>query len=244
MARIDRCVYDGWDEFMSSLRPELFEADPFTPGRYLFRGVCNADFRLVSSFDRHFPSLAERERLSAELMRAFRDAADGELGAELAGDEDSLLALGQHHGLPTRLLDWSTSPYVAAFFALSDALVHAELAGDYVSVWALHRNAPIWGRDYGVRIVEVSAAANPRLRNQGGCFTRSQMPFASLEEYVEHADHEGVALTQLSIPARDAARGLADLEMMGITAARVFPDIGGAAQAATMAIRLKAQPPA
>jgi hypothetical protein len=237
MAEIVRREYPTWDALIRNLRAELFDDAAFEPGRYLFRGVCNADWNLVSSFDRQFPALEDRERLSADLLRAFRDECDGQLDGA-ATDDVVVLALGQHHGLPTRLLDWSTSPYVAAFFALSDALVHAERAGRCVSVWALHRRAPLWGDQMGVTVVTVHAAANPRLRNQVGCFTHSRNPYASLEEYVEHAAWDGPALTQLSVPACEAARGLAELEMMGITAARLFPDLVGAAQAATMSVRL------
>ena len=77
-----------------------------------------------------------------------------------------------------------------------------------------------------------------RLRNQGGRFTRSLGQFASVDQYVAEADYPGTALTQFSIPARDAERALAQLEMMSITAARLFPDIDGAARSALIAARL------
>jgi hypothetical protein len=53
-----------------------------------------------------------------------------------------LMALAQHHGFPTRLLDWSRRSYVAAYFAASDALAR-HLNGDNPSeqpfaVWALN----------------------------------------------------------------------------------------------------------
>ena len=90
----------------------------------------------------------------------------------------------------------------------------------------------------GVSIVTSSAAHNPRLRLQGGRFTRALMPFATLEEYVEKMDYDGIGLTQMSLPASDAERGLAELQMMGITSHRLFPDLGGAAQSAVMSTRL------
>jgi hypothetical protein len=240
MAEVVQRRYGGWDEFMRGLRGELFGIGGFAPGQYLFRGVRDADWRLVSSFDRQFPDAADRRRLSLSLLQDFRRACDGQVERVVLDDDDALLALGQHHGLPTRLLDWTTSPFIAAFFALSGALMQPERGSSLASIWALHLDAPVWDEEFGVSVIRTGAVGNPRIRNQGGCFTRSLTPFASLEEYVERSPYDGPALTQLSLPARDAERGLSELAMMGITSERLFPDIGGIAQAVTMSVRIDA----
>lgn len=237
MAEIRRRQYDGWDEFSHFLRAELFGESPFDEGRFLFRGVRDASWSLVSSFDRLFPNVVDRRALSARLLQAFRDACVDQLDTTQLTDEE-VLAIGQHNGLPTRLLDWTTSPYIAAWFGLSDALTHEPEQGQCVAVWALHREAPIWDVEAGVSIVDSPGRQNPRLRVQGGRFTRALTPFPTLEEYVASMDFDGVGLTQLSVPAPDAARGLAELHMMGITSHRLFPDLGGAAQSAVMSTRL------
>lgn len=242
MDPIRRIQYDTWDEFAGSLRPELFGDDHFRRGRYLFRGLPDYNFELVSSFDRLFPESQDRQRISTELMAAFREEARGQVEETILQDDVKTLALGQHHGLPTRLLDWSDSPYVAAFFALSSALPFGADPDHFVAVWVLHVEAPIWGREYGVEIVGVPASPDFRIRNQAGRFTLARTPDRTLEQYVGSFELPEFALTQTFFPASQARHGLADLAMMGITSSRLFPDLTGAANAAKTSVLLDAVP--
>ena len=109
----------------------LLSDQPYRPdlGRnrslYVYRGMANADFTMVTSLRRNCKEL-QRE-LEPAILKNF---------AKYAVLEDPTIAqsvwrqmfLGQHHGLPTRLLDWTQSALVALHFAVSeDNLEHMEL---------------------------------------------------------------------------------------------------------------------
>jgi hypothetical protein len=77
----------------------------------VFRGLARASYRNVSSLSRLGAGYPELER---HLVRNFRKYAHRERPGPTTWD---WLALAQHHGLPTRLLDWTFSPFVALHFA-------------------------------------------------------------------------------------------------------------------------------
>lgn len=94
---------------------------------WAFRGEEHASWPLVSSLARRLmqmsvPRALWRER-EERAVRVFRRKAHVYLpDRSVLADTLRCLAMMQHHGAPTRLLDFTKSPYVAAFFALESAL--------------------------------------------------------------------------------------------------------------------------
>jgi hypothetical protein len=236
--------YETWIEYKAELMVELYDKGRFQPDRYLFRGVADADYLLASSFDRRFAHLSPDARLTvwrrlgAEWRRNCQEAG---VPADVVGDDDKLWALGQHHGLPTRLLDWTTSPYIAAFFAFGGHLNQPAAPPMHVAVWVLHCDSAAWSREMGVEIINAPSLTNIRLRNQGGKFTLVNAPQASLEEYVEALAVEAPALTKCLLPACESEIAMPDLDSMGINSYQLFPDLGGLAGLTAMRVSLAAE---
>jgi hypothetical protein len=94
----------SWNEKLGRFRPSL-----------AFRGVPDVEHDLSTSLNRRGGEFAPHEK---DLLRAFRKYSRGvSQPCETLWD---WLALAQHHGLPTRLLDWTFSPYVALHFLTED----------------------------------------------------------------------------------------------------------------------------
>jgi hypothetical protein len=91
----------------------------------VFRGLARASYTNISSLAR---LTGDYPRLERHLLRNFRKYAHNDAPGPTDWD---WLALGQHHGLPTRLLDWTFSPLVALHFAT------ASWAQDDGLLWAV-----------------------------------------------------------------------------------------------------------
>lgn len=117
--RVDAEVLGNWQEFLSWADRVRSEHDAV-----LFRGHGDSEFKLRTSL--HRTGRTRMERFCDDLLPRFRARAEVELSMRLKtenpDDYSLLLGLAQHHGLPTPLLDWTESPYIAAFFAFADAL--------------------------------------------------------------------------------------------------------------------------
>src|SRR5579872_2813479 len=105
----------GWDDLVDRLYAESWrESLARFRSRYAFRGMSRTEYRLTTSLGRLGRDTTQA--LEEPILRAFRKYAQG--GTQLPDDSIwNWLALAQHHGLSTRLLDWSYSPLVGMHFA-------------------------------------------------------------------------------------------------------------------------------
>lgn len=240
MSKIHQVSLPTWERFKSEIIPTLFHDAVFRRGRFVFRGVGDARWELTTFFDRSFDdvSFERRPGVFRQLLQEFRDACTSAGHADAADmNEVDLQALGQHHGLPTRLLDWSESPYVAAYFAFHDWSVNTPGSKE-VAIWALDTAVEIWSPDLGVEVVQGRSVTNERIQRQAGRFTYARTPFRTLEEYVGANSYDGVALWKFVLPRDEAVSALAELDVMGINALTLFPDLTGAAATAHMRVAL------
>ena len=110
-------VVKSWEE----LCEEVYQ-DAWKPvlGRYrsdyAFRGLSDASYELKNSFLRN---CGMRPELEYHLLRNFRKYSISK-EAQQNGSFWRALVMAQHHGLPTRLLDWTYSPFTAMHFATSN----------------------------------------------------------------------------------------------------------------------------
>lgn len=171
----------------------------------------------------------------------------------------SLMALAQHHRIPTRLLDWSRDPYVAAYFAAKEAAMW--VVGETIPPNKGVKNLSVWAFntffsdfyhniDGTVRTVTAPAYGNPNLHAQKGLFTLvgpklfspnekvHQYPF---EEYIDDKVKEFKNKNEKLIPLPVIMKFTISIEKSReilrhlsktfyINAATIYPGFDGAAE--------------
>jgi hypothetical protein len=189
----------------------------------IYRGLSREDYNLIPSVGRiNFLDSGPEEELI--IFKKFKQRAIPYLEFSPSGDWD-WLAIAQHHGLPTRLLDWTRNPLVALYFAVEDDEAHEDAAVflclkiPTVDVLAepdpFHINRTL---KYVPRIV------TRRLAVQLGVFTAHPDP--ALPFYPE-AECECI---KIIIPGRLRRELRYILYRYGVNRSTLFPDLDGLAK--------------
>ncbi len=113
---MNEIVASSWPDLMEHLFLDSWDASIMRHrSPYAFRGLSDENYVLSTRLMRLGGDFANLEK---HLLRNFRKYALSDV--EHGGSFWKWLAVAQHHGLPTRLLDWTFSPLVALHFATSN----------------------------------------------------------------------------------------------------------------------------
>lgn len=214
---------------------ELMTSDFSHQYAYVFRGQRDGAWKLESTLTRlvrDTKPLASAGAIERRQIDLFRMAIRGLRGPNPAPlSDDDIFCLGQHYGLATPLLDWTESPYIAAYFAFESA---TPSSNGVRAIWMLNRIAlakKMQDSDQ-LSFLEPLQDDNNRIVAQRGLFTRTPTGLA-LEDVLIQAGHLD-CLTKLVIDDDDRLDALNELNLMNISAKSLFPDLLGAAMYCNM----------
>jgi FRG domain len=242
----------SWNEVDDWISDRGWARAPHEPrATVVYRGVSVTGRRLESGLLRRGEDYAQRERF---LLGAFRRYAYRQGRTDWSDWE--WLALAQHYGLPTRLIDFTFSPLIALHFAT------VSNAGEAGQLWAVdyqqvHEKLPeqlsdplrqgrsslfgteqlaaaAWrlsdfdrmGADGHFAVFWEPPALEERIVNQSAVFCAMSSPTARFDDWLDAHSDAGRVL-RLSEEAKAEARER--LDHAGITERLLFPDLSGLA---------------
>lgn len=208
---------------------------------YIFRGQGDAAWDPVPSLYRKLVGPHARwsgAGAKPTLLEGFRGSIVGLRGTNPpALSDDQLWALARHHGMYTPLLDFTSSPFVAAYFAFSDRAVKNDSKR---AIWALNSAyLPDPDANPGVPVDELdpilvkgSSEGNARLKAQAGLLLklhheRTLLEWASKQRTL-YPNQE--ILIKFELTNYNHLAVMSELRAMNIKALTLFPDVEGAAR--------------
>ncbi len=237
---------EDWDEFDEHV-------ESMEHRQWIFRGQTDASWELKSSLYRLFEDIQpiikqhkgygrkfakdKHEQLLIEQFQANAHLYLNTLPAKT--DKIEWLAIMQHFGAPTRLLDVSFSPHIATYFALEsghkDCCIYAfdhskfKLVDDYSLPFKNYKDKIFEGHkgEKSFFIPYEPKTTNERLVAQQGLFLVPSTNYETIDEILGLYGIGENACIKLVIPGHMRFEGIRRLKRMNITSATLFPGIDG-----------------
>ncbi len=212
-----------------------------------YRGQRSATWQVQPTIWREYKP--EEERNFTNRFRARASTRHQSL--PLYDDSAIWLSLMQHYGLPTRLLDWTRSPLVAAYFAVESYIYERSVEPVDAAVWVLNPHilnnlegfGPITpsidahmceemlkpaftvaAKETGKVLCAMAAEKDVRMFVQQGCFTvhSDKTPLDERSNWERY-------LSQIIIPAQYVRQVALEIDLCGFRKGDIFPDLGNLA---------------
>lgn len=201
---------------------------------YIWRGQ-DKEYALKAKIDRDCSDNRDskiRKTLEAfkKTLREHRDITEF--------DDDEILAIGEHYGLETPLLNWTESPYIASYFAFYEK---KESDQNPAVIYALNKAPKLLlnGKkqrylDFDLPNSKLDHTQNQRLVNQKGRFTRAlkgidvesivNQLWKTARKNKKNKYEDEVIFIKIFIPSKFKRNCLNNLKFMNITYETLFPD--------------------
>lgn len=241
---------ENWKQLNEILDAQFSQSIKSSAYRYNYRGQCDKKWKLDTSIARivNGNEISENkakfyERQSMLEFKAIHHLKEDKLVFSEEMSNEALLIDMQHFSCPTRLLDWSTSPYVALYFAINSnfesdgALFVWDYQDFFKSVSEIHKKfidlqfpELMDFNEFDHVQIAIPIIKNERSYRQQGIFSVSNNILKSHCEIIDevHSErNETSSLTKYIIPCKLKVEFLQRLRNMNITASSLFSGLDG-----------------
>lgn len=200
----------------------------------------SSGWSLQSSFDREYQNnnQSTRAKKLRDHLETFKVEMNKYYPNVLPKYDVDIWALGQHYGLMTPLLDWTQSPYIAAYFAFKDVIDPHDQNDHYRYVYALNKSLErlmtkekkaghLLSSNRSVIFIDQLPYHNPRFTAQKGVFSKA-FQGNDITKYVDSfitKRPRELVIVKFKIPTKEREECLRDLHLMVIDHTSLLLDL-------------------